>query len=168
MRAAIRLGLYVVVAVLGVVTVGVSSASATEPWWHVNTISAPASQAGGESRLVLEVSNLGDADAEGSKSPVTIVDRLPAGITPTHLYPEGGGNFGIGINGVEEVIQCGFLAEVVTCTYAAPLRVYERFMINISVKAQPGAGEVLQSTLPCSFSIVQEFDRRATLKSSSW
>ena len=56
-------------------------ASAAEPWWHVNTVSAPASQPGGEGRLVLEVSNLGDAAVDGFTDPVTIVDRLPAGVT---------------------------------------------------------------------------------------
>jgi hypothetical protein len=140
MRAAIRLGLCMLAGVLAVVVGGASSALATEPWWHVNTISAPAGQLGGESRLVLEVSNLGDAAVEGFTNPVTIVDRLPAGVTPTHLQPEGGGSFKIGIDGVEEVIHCSFVAEVVTCTYAGPLLAYERFMISMTVEVQPGAG----------------------------
>ena len=69
-----------------------SSASAAVPWWHVNTVSAPAAQPGGEGRLVLEVSDLGDAPVNGLVSPVTIVDRLPVGVTATHVYGEGGGS----------------------------------------------------------------------------
>ena len=91
----------VVVAFVAVLAFSAASACATEPWWHVNTVSAPASQPGGESRLVLEVSNLGDAAVEGSSNPVTIVDRLPAGVTvltnarhEPEIYPEGGGSLG--------------------------------------------------------------------------
>src|ERR1700735_24186 len=88
-----------ILAGVAILTVSISPASAAEPWWHVNTISAPATQAGGEGRLVLEVSNLGDAPVDGFTSPVTIVDTLPAGVEPTHVYGEGGGSFAIGING---------------------------------------------------------------------
>ena len=137
----------VVVALVAVLAFSAASACATEPWWHVNTVSAPASQPGGESRLVLEVSNLGDAAVEGSSNPVTIVDRLPAGVTvltnarhEPEIYPEGGGSFPIGINGVKEVIHCSLAGQVVTCTYAGPLLPYERFMIAITVRAEPGAG----------------------------
>ena len=91
------------VAALAVLVLGGAAgrAAAAEPWWHVNTVSAPASQPGGESRLVLEVTNLGDAPVNGSTNPVTIVDRLPAGVVATHVYGEGGGSFPIGINGVQ-------------------------------------------------------------------
>ena len=42
------------VAALAVLVLGGAAgrASAAEPWWHVNTVSAPASQPGGEGRLV--------------------------------------------------------------------------------------------------------------------
>jgi hypothetical protein len=115
-------------------------AAAAMPWWHVNTVSAPASQAGGVSRLVLEVSNLGDAAVNGSANPVTIVDRLPAGVVATHIYGEGGGSFPIGINGVKEIMHCGIVSQVVTCTYAGPLLPYERFMVAITVEVELGAG----------------------------
>ncbi len=110
------------------------------PWWHVNTVAAPASQAGAPSRLVLEVSNLGDAAVDGASDPVRIVDSLPAGVTPTHVYGEGGGSDSVGVNGVKELMHCGFAGTVVTCTYAGPLLAYERFMIAITVNVEPGAG----------------------------
>lgn len=116
------------------------TAAARAPWWHVNTISAPASQPGGEGMLILEVSNLGDAPVNGFANPVTIIDALPPGVTPEHVHGEGGGSFPIGINGVKEAMQCNAAAQIVTCTYEGPLLAYERFMIAISARVQPGAG----------------------------
>ena len=90
---------------------------------------------------MLEVTNLGDQAVDSSLSnPVRIVDKLPAGVLPTHVYGEGGGSFPIGINGVKELIHCGFASEMVTCTYAGPLLAYERFMIAITVNVEAGAG----------------------------
>jgi hypothetical protein len=129
-----------VVVVLLALACSVSSAWATQPWWHVNTVSAPAGEAGGENTLVLEVSNLGDAAVDGSASPVTIIDRLPAGVEPAGVHGEGGGSFHVGINGVRELIRCGFVGQVVTCTYAGPLLAYERIMVAIDVHVAPGAG----------------------------
>ena len=131
----------VVIVVLGVCGGGhVQAADAAIPWWHIDTISAPASQPGGESRLVLEVSNLGNAPVNGFTDPVTIVDRLPAGVVPLHVYGEGGGSTSIGINGVKELMHCGFVSQTVTCSYAGPLLAYERFMVAISVQVAEGAG----------------------------
>jgi hypothetical protein len=118
----------------------VGDAMAAMPWWHVNTISAPASQPGAEGRLVLEVSNLGDAPVDGFTNPVTIVDKLPAGVTATHVYGEGGGSAGIGQNGIRQIIKCTSLPQTVTCTYGGPLLTYERFMIAITVKVERGTG----------------------------
>ena len=131
---------FVAVVALLALACSASSAAAAEPWWHVNTISAPASQPGGESRLVLEVTNLGDAPVEGVTNPVKIVDTLPTGVTATHVYGEGGGSEAVGKNGVKELIHCAIVGQLVTCTYAGPLLVYERFMIAITVKVEPGAG----------------------------
>jgi hypothetical protein len=112
------------------------------PWWHVNTVSAPASQPGGESMLVLEVSNLGDQAVNGFTNPVSIVDKLPAGVTPTHVYGEGGGGI-LGRNEVSKLIGCGISAQVVTCSYSGPLLAYERLMVGITLGVQPGAGNGL-------------------------
>ncbi len=125
---------------LVILAVSAFPASAAEPWWHVNTVSAPASQPAGEGSLVLEVSNLGDAAVNGATNLVTIEDTLPAGVVPTHVYGAGGGSFSVGIEGVKEIIQCGFHEQVVTCSYAGPLLSYERFMIAIGVNVAPGSG----------------------------
>ena len=57
------------------------------PWWHVSTISAPASKPSGESKMFVEVSNLGDTMINGSAQPVTTVDKLPAGVTAAKPMP---------------------------------------------------------------------------------
>jgi hypothetical protein len=89
--------------------------------------------------LALEVSDLGDAAVNGYADPVTIVDKLPGGVLPTRVFGEGGGSFPIG-HAVKEIIHCGIVAQTVTCTYAGPLLAYERFMIGITVKVEPGSG----------------------------
>ncbi len=109
------------------------------PWWHVNTVSAPANPAGGEGSLVVEVSDVGDAMVDGIDSPVTVVDKLPAGVTPTAVFPEGGGG-NIGLNDAQLFSSCSLAAQTVTCTYSGPLLAYERLIIEIHVKVAPGTG----------------------------
>ncbi len=135
------LGLIVAVGLL--LLAGVGQAWAAEPWWHVNSVSAPASQAGGEGEVLLEVSDLGDAQIAGAEDPVTIVDALPAGVTPVHVYGEGGGAAdGLNIGGAVKSgkIACSTTGGTVTCTYEGPLLAYERFMIAIMVNVTPDAG----------------------------
>ncbi len=121
---------------------GASAAVAATPWWHVNTVSAPASKAGGEASILVEVSNLGDAAVDAMVNPVTIVDRLPAGVTATSIVGEGGG--GPLARGYAKLFTSCSLATL-TCTYsgAVPLLAYERLMIAITVKLAPGAGDGL-------------------------
>jgi hypothetical protein len=120
-----------------VVLVCAGGAAAAVPWWHVNTVSAPSIVPGGESSLVVEASNLGDALVNGVEHPVTIVDKLPAGLTVTHVYGEGGG----GGLGDDAKAPCTVTeGTTVTCTYGNVLLAYERLMIAITVDVQQGAG----------------------------
>jgi hypothetical protein len=80
---------------LALLAAGGAQAMAAEPWWHVNTVYAPASKSGGEGFVEAEISNLGDARTPGSsfehleeavlrdetKGAITVVDKLPAGLT---------------------------------------------------------------------------------------
>ena len=117
---------------------GAGQAVAALPWWHVDTISAPASKTGGESTVIVEVSNLGDATANGLEDPVSVVDKLPAGVTATAIYGEGGGGpLATNHSGLFESCTLATL----TCTYAGPLLAYERVEIAITVKVEPGAGD---------------------------
>ncbi len=120
--------------------VGVGQAWAAEPWWHVNTISAPSSVPGGEGRLVLEVSNLGDKYVNGPESPVTVVDELPAGVTATHVYGEEDYNGHAGEGNTTKATHCTITGQLVTCVYTGELLPYERMMIAITVEVAPGTG----------------------------
>ncbi len=120
-----------------VVLAGVGQAVAAEPWWHVNTVSAPASTPSGEDRIVVEASDVGDAMVNGLEHPVTVEDRLPAGVTATAIYGEGGGNE-LARGDARSFTNCSLAT--LTCTYSGPLLAYERLMIAIVVKVAPGAG----------------------------
>lgn len=123
-----------------VLLLGVGQAQATMPWWHVNTISAPMAGVSGESMVVLEVSNLGDAAVDGFEHPVTIADLLPAGVIPKQVHGEGGGSFPIGIDSLKEDFDCSLAGQLVSCTYDGPLLAYERFMVEIGVEVIQGDG----------------------------
>ncbi len=128
------------VTVICVVLVGSSRAEAAMPWWHLDTISASASSPGGEGRIFVDASDLGDAMVNSIEYPVTIVDTLPAGVTPTAVYGRGTTFTEIG-KAVESVIKCSFAGQVVTCMYAGlPLLAYESLIIGISAKVASGAG----------------------------
>jgi hypothetical protein len=127
------------VSLLAVAGIGAGRASAAEPWWHVTTVSAPASQPGGEGRVLVEVSNLGDAMANGFEDPETVVERLPEGVSVTHVFAEGGGGpQALQIAG--EVSHCTVVSETVACTYRLPLWTYERMIIAMDVRVASGAG----------------------------
>jgi hypothetical protein len=131
-------GALAVILVAAAVLGGAGQASAAMPWWHVDTVSAPASVAGGETRIVVEASNLGDAMINGLESPVTLADKLPAGVTATAIYGEGGGGE-IGYNDAKFFMSCTLAT--LTCTYNLPLLAYERLMVTMIVKVAPGAGD---------------------------
>jgi hypothetical protein len=145
---------------------GVSDAGATMPWWHVNTVSAPANPAGGEGRVLVEVSNLGDAYSNGLEQPVTVVEKLPAGVTPTAVYGEGGGG-DIGISLARFLTSCSTAGQAVTCTYSGPLLAYEHLMIAISVKVTPGAGNGMNEVSVSGGGATPVLARRALALSDS-
>ncbi|HWX44504.1 MAG TPA: hypothetical protein VNY52_04185 [Solirubrobacteraceae bacterium] len=108
----------------------------------MNTVSAPAASAGGEGKLVVEVSNLGDAMVNATTHSVTVVDTLPAGVTATSVHGEGSGG-GVGeLIGHEDgtPMPCAVDAQTVRCTFNSVLLAYERLMIAIDVSVEPGAG----------------------------
>jgi hypothetical protein len=132
-------GLLAGLVVVMVMAVGSGEAFAVEPWWHVNTISAPSSPPGGESSMVVEVSDLGDGMVNGMVSPVRVVDTLPAGVSAIHVYGEGGGGT-VSQSDAASHTHCSIVGQVVTCTFAGILRVYERLMIAITAEVEPGSG----------------------------
>ncbi|MGA9874323.1 MAG: hypothetical protein WBQ21_00755 [Solirubrobacteraceae bacterium] len=140
----------VVLALCCVVLCGVGQAFAAAPWWHVTVISAPASPNDTEAVVELDIANLGDATAGGvldenvlsGKTPITITDQLPVGVTATHVYAEGGGGtlnkYGGRINN-PSLAQCTIEEQTVTCHYGIPVRPYEHMVIVIRIKVAQGA-----------------------------
>ena len=79
----------VVVGLCSVAGVLASSAFAEggSPWWNVLASVAPTNlPPGGMARIVVTANNLGDGVAEGSVVPITVSDKLPAGIVPIGIY----------------------------------------------------------------------------------
>ncbi len=140
-RSIYRSVLATVAVVVFFALVGVGQASAAMPWWHLNTISSPASTVS-EGSIFVEASDLGDAMVNSVEYPVTIVDTLPAGVTPTAVHPEG--NSAI-LDPIGELVKllttCGIAGQTVTCTYGGfPLFAYEHIILAIAVKVAPGMG----------------------------
>jgi hypothetical protein len=145
---------------------GVGQSYAATPWWHVNTVSAPANLAGGDGRIVVEVSNLGDAYANGFEAPVTVVDKLPTGVSASSVYPEGGGST-LAEGFVPFLAQCSIAGQTVTCTYGGPLLSYERLMIAVTVKVTPGAGSGINEVDVSGGGATPAVSRRALALSDS-
>jgi hypothetical protein len=96
-RVGKRVALVAGIAVVSLVSAGGGQAFADEPWWHVNTVYAPAQKSGGEGFVDVEVSNLGDAATSGTwgehieevvargetKGLITVTEKLPAGLEVT-------------------------------------------------------------------------------------
>jgi hypothetical protein len=155
----VLLTLFVVVllSVLG----DVGEASAAEPWWHLTSVSAPASKPGKESRIEVIAANVGDESTSGTvdenagealffkehKNFMTVEDTLPAGVTPTAAFVEGGGT-GLGQHTAQQsgslqgyvAPPCMIVGQKVTCLYGVPVRAYEQMILSISVTVSPGTG----------------------------
>jgi uncharacterized repeat protein (TIGR01451 family) len=100
---------------------------------------------GGEGKLVITATNLGDATATGSKAPITIRDTLPPGLVVSqphmlmcrHESPP-------------EVAVCGLLTPngnsitcvtgTISCTVPLDVGPYEQIELEVGVKAEEPAG----------------------------
>jgi len=136
-------------------------AQADAPWWHIATLSAPKSPKGTTSSVLLDIQDVGDTGTPGSIGEnvgefvsgesgrlVTIVDKLPAGVTPTAVHPEGDNNAPFFQRELEGELQralgkslCSIEAQTVKCTYIVPIRPYDSIMFDIDVNVTPGAGK---------------------------
>ncbi len=127
--AVLKLPLFFVLA-LAVVAFSATPAFAAEalpevPWWHVNVGARPTNlPPGGEGRVVVLVTNLGDNETSGE---VTVTDRLPEGIEATEAeYVEG--------RSFEAVKGPCSVSPVVVCGFAGIVAPYNRLEIIIHVK----------------------------------
>ncbi len=152
----------VMLAALGTL-LGASSASANEPWWHITTVAGPPRTAGEESRIVLDVGNLGDSDVVASAAdPVRIVDKLPAGVTATHIYIEYGDGQGAESAYYPDPYQSGACTlATLTCVFEGGVLSYERLIVAIRVRSEPGAGDGVNEVGVSGGNAVPRSSRRA-------
>ncbi len=129
-------------------------ATGPAPWWHLTSGSTPANlPPEGKGQIVVTAANLGDADANGSTTPVRITDTLPAGVKAVAVG---------GFAGAENTdsttsrgaAQCPSARELkegaaLACTFTGVLPPYEQIRIVISVVVEEGAssGEVNQASV---------------------
>ncbi|HTZ64056.1 MAG TPA: hypothetical protein VMB51_08125 [Solirubrobacteraceae bacterium] len=119
--------------------VGAGPAFANGPWWQTGIEAAPTYlPPGGEVELVAGVTNMGDEAVSGSEAPVTITDRLPAGLVPISVagqpLKEGG-------RGAEVTCPTGALSASISCTLVkGTVNPYERLKITIRAKVEEPAG----------------------------
>jgi len=146
MRRIIVLSIASLLAIV-VLVLSASLASAAEPWWHLTSSSRPTNLAPeSEGEIVAVAENVGDAGIDGSKTPVTVTDTLPAGLEALAIT---GGSTG-GANTLEPMscslakLTCVYEKEPGTRTGSGgevehPLEPYQQLEVRIKVRVLPGA-----------------------------
>ncbi len=130
--AAWRLTLTALVSAVALMLAGAAPAFAEGPSWRTTTEVAPSYlPPGGEGQVVAVVSNLGDGEIDGSKSPVTITDKLPAGLLASAITGRAQDN---------TPVEC--VLATLKCTYAGVLYPYQRLQFTIQVKVQEPQGTI--------------------------
>jgi hypothetical protein len=124
-------------------------ASASVPWWQLDSVWMPSNlPPGGSATVVVSASNLGDGEINGSKSKVTLRDALPAGLIAVSATGRTGGIAGfIGIRGA---VSCSVVSgSLVECTFEGELPPYEQLEAEIGVEVLAGAksGETSEVTV---------------------
>ncbi|HST68383.1 MAG TPA: hypothetical protein VLI94_01850 [Solirubrobacterales bacterium] len=83
---------------------------------------------GGSGRLILTLTNLGDAPVDGTETPVTIVDELPDGAIATDIEALAGRQ------GEAGPVDCEIKEpDLVSCSFESTLRPYEAIEIDVLV-----------------------------------
>jgi hypothetical protein len=84
--------------------------------------------AGGSGRLVLTLTNLGDAPVDATSNPVTVVDELPDGVEATGI------DFAVAGAGAEDgPVECAVEGpDKVSCSFEGELPPYEAILIEIA------------------------------------
>ncbi len=117
-----------VCALLGVF---VQTAGAAGPLWRVDGLTESASLRGGSTSFVLQMTNIGDADADGSITPISVSITLPTGIALTSVTsPHGLG-----------VLNCSGTTTV-TCTSTATIihgNDHAYAIVRVLASVAPGA-----------------------------
>ncbi len=139
-----RLSLVGVVAALALALAAppAASASARSPWWQLITGARPTNLWLGQEagRLVITLTNLGDAPLDATGTPLTVTDRLPAGISAYDA--EGVAGFSSSREFLTCAVQTSAFAE---CSFSGTIEPYESIEVEVYVavrRTHPGEGEV--------------------------
>ncbi len=115
----------------------VAGVAPTEPWWRLNSTSAPTNMPlEGESQIVVTAINAGDGELNATRTPVTFTDELPQGVTAVAIN-EAKATRGVPGKGTESegiAPSCSLAASVVACKFTKILPPYVALVMRITVK----------------------------------
>ena len=121
-----------VCAATAVVGVAPAFAEGEVPWWNVIANAGPSNlPPGGTGEIVVTAVNLGDAEASGPDTPITVSDRLPSGIVPVGIEGSAG-TFGLLGSGA-----CSL--EGVSCTFNQGIPPYQAVTLILTVRVEQSA-----------------------------
>ncbi len=130
---ALKTVLVLTLALIALAVAGVAPAFAEGevPWWHVEATRAPTDlPPGGTGTVIVSVTNLGDAVANGAEGPITVSDKLPPGIVAIGIGSQVGA-LGRGQG------ECSL--EALTCTFDRRVEPYEKVQMELTVRVQARA-----------------------------
>ena len=113
-------------------------AQAQAPWWRLSSTSAPTYLRPGDKEdvIVAAATNLGDADANGTKAAITITDTLPPGLTAKSIQLVSSVEDQQGICETPPALRCSFSKDVQP--YA---RLEARITVEVANSLPPGTVE---------------------------
>jgi hypothetical protein len=114
-----------------------NAAAAPAPYWSLSATQTPANIApGGDGKLIVRASNLGDALLSAEQT-ITVTDKLPAGVEATAVSGKGAHENTEGTNGMTCKVPKTNASEF-SCTYHGdPLEPLEGLHVKASVTVQP-------------------------------
>lgn len=142
----------------GLALVGLSAAAspalaATTSWWALSSEQTPTYlEPGGEGKIIVVATDIGEAGVNATHSPLTITDTLPPGLEATAVnWTVGFGQPGFAPQWPAEsgFFPCAIVAQTITCTIApfeppllpvAALEPNQRIEVEISVRVDAAAG----------------------------
>jgi len=135
--------------VLAILVFGATPALANSAWWHLTSTSAPANlPPEGRGQILVTAANLGDSDASGTTTPITVTDTLPAGLKAIAMGGDASGG-GEEENSSGRLVTCPSSKELkggaaLVCSFKGVLPPYQQIRIFITVEVEEGAssGEV--------------------------
>jgi hypothetical protein len=149
--------LCVLVPLLGASSASAATPEALSPWWHMVAGARPSYLTRGQTdEIYLQAQNVGDAPIDGSKNPVVITDRLPAGLEAVAVRgatPWGSDNAGTVPCEVEESgsrVSCtsvGSAGGGVPAASALAAWEYIEVRIRVVVKASAASGEMNEASV---------------------